>query len=172
MSEFVILSAFKQTYYAGRLDPKSAEPALAFSSAQSPNAAIKLLGGSTRGKLILCTVPKSAPKKIDGSPNPYAGKIYAVVEVWAVDQSTAEVVKGYQAPKGSLEYWISRWPRCLPIRKWYDIREPRLFADLHPDALKEAQIARGKLRTLPWLTKAAGLKWGDLQKREVYRTPA
>jgi hypothetical protein len=164
------LSGFKQTYWSGHHHPQYAEPALRFPITQSPEAAIDLLGGSTTGKLILCTVPNNPLGT--NRHNDFAGKIYAVVEVWAVDRPTRDILNGYPAPPEVLDFWITHWPRCLPIRRWYDLRTPRFFSEIHPDALREAQIARGRLRTLAWLTEAAALDAKDLCEREVFVTPA
>jgi hypothetical protein len=98
--------------------------------------------------------------------------MYAVVELWAVDRATKDILKGYRAPQPILERWIKQWPRCLPIHRWYDLRTPTPFAQIHEDASNEAQIARGRLRTPAWLTGAAALTSDDLIERDVYVTPA
>jgi hypothetical protein len=166
------LAGFKQTYFSGHHHPQYAEPALGFPITQTPNAAIRLLGGSTTGKLILCTVPKNVPGHGTNRRNDFAGKIYAVVEVLAVDRAAQAILHGYSAPPEVLDFYIAQWPRCLPIRRWYDLRTPRFFSEIHPDALGEAQIARGRLRTPVWLTEAAALNPDDLDEREVFVTPA
>jgi hypothetical protein len=130
------------------------------------------LGGSTTGKLILCTVPKNAPSRGISRSNDFVDKFYAVVEVWAVDRSTREILDGYPASQEVLDFWIAQWPRCLPIRRWYDLRMRRSFSKIHPDASKEAMIARGRLRTPGWLTEAAALDTDDLDERKVFVTPA
>jgi hypothetical protein len=170
-SQTVELAGFKQTYWSGHLS-EYAEPALGFPSTQSPQAAIKILGGSTVGKLVLCTVPTTAPKRGTNKRNEYAGKMYAVVELFAVACKTERILEGYPAPANVVEFWINQWPQCLPIRRWYDLRNARYFSEIHPDASREAQIARGKLRVTSWLTDAAALKPDDLVERDVYITPA
>jgi hypothetical protein len=166
------LAGFKQTYWSGHHHPQYAEPALGFPTTQSPTAAIRLLDGSTTGKLILCTVPKNPPRRGTKKHHDFDGKIYAVVEVWAIDRPTRDILHGFPAKPEVLDFWIAQWPRCLPIRRWYDLKIPRFFSEIHPDALKEAQIARGKLRRPAWLTKAVGLDASDLDEREVFITPA
>jgi hypothetical protein len=170
--EIIKLAGFKQTYWSGHHLPNYVEPALGFPSTQSPNAAINLLGGFTVGKLILCTVPKGAPTRGVNERNEFAGLMYAVVELWAFDRPTKHILEGYPAPPPILDRWIKQWPRCLPIRRWYDLRTPTPFAEIHPDASKEAQIARGKLRIPTWLIDAAALTSDDLIERDVYVTPA
>jgi hypothetical protein len=166
------LAGFKQTYWSGHHHPPYAEPALGFPKTQSPRAAIELLGGSTTAKLILCTVPKNAPGRGVNRRNDFAGKMYAVVEVLAFDRPTKDIVEGYPAPREVLDYWIKHWPKCLPIRRWYDVRIPRPFSEIHSNALTESQIARGRLRRPVWLTEAAALNTDDLIEREVFVTPA
>jgi hypothetical protein len=117
-------------------------------------------------------VPKTAPSRGINRRNEFAGKMYAVVEVWAVVRATKEILDGYPAPREVLDFWIDQWPKCLPIRRWYDLRIPKFFSEIHPDALKESRIARGKLRTPVWLTEAAALGSKDLVEREVFVTPA
>jgi hypothetical protein len=167
------LAGFKQTYWSGHHLPKYAEPALGFPSTQRPRAAIQhTLGGSTAGKLILCTVPETAPTRGATERNEFAGLMYAVVELWAVERPTRDILEGYPAERDILDRWIDQWPRCLPIRRWHDLRTPRRFALIHPDANNEAQIARGRLRSPAWLTDAAALTSDDLIERPVYVTPA
>jgi hypothetical protein len=100
------LAGFKQTYWSGHHHPPYAEPALAFPTTQSPTAAIKLLGGSTTRKLILCMVPKRAPGHGINRRNEFAGKMYGVVEVWAVVRATKEILDGYPASREVLDFWI------------------------------------------------------------------
>jgi hypothetical protein len=169
-TEIIKLAGFKQTYWSGHHRRDFAEPALGFPSTQSPNAAINLLGGATAGKLILCTVPETA--RGANERNKFAGLMYAVVELWAVNRATKDILKGYPAEREIVDRWIDQWPRCLPIRRWYDLRNPRPFAQIHPDASKEARIARGRLRTPAWPTEAAALTSDDLIERDVYLTPA
>ena len=161
------LTAFKQTYFGGHLVSGFAEPALGFPNTQSPEAAIKLLPAPARDKWILCSVPETVE---DNQPNEYLGMMYAVVAVAPIDVNTKNVLEGFPADDGVLDYWSNRWKRCLPILKWYDINEPRKFLDIHPDAGKISASARGRLVIPSWLTEAASLAWSDVTEREVYRT--
>jgi hypothetical protein len=144
------LAGFKQTYWSGHHMSNYAEPALGFPSTQSPEAAIKILGGSTVGKLILCIVPKNASKRGTSEQNDYAGKMYAVVELFAVACKTERILEGYPARAEILERWINQWPKCLPIRRWYDLRNARYFSEIQSrceqrSADRSGQIASDKL---------------------------
>lgn len=173
MTVLVELSAFKQTFFTGHRS-NWAEPALGFSSGQSPRAAVKnVLQGSTVGKYILLIVPKSIERSWKHSSNGYAGKIYSVVELAPEEVDTIDLMRNFPDDQSSVRNeWIEGWPKSLPILKWYDIVDAKRkdFSSIHPGASTEAKYARGKLRKADWLTRAAALTWQDLRERPVWPT--